>query len=719
MSHLYTLAIAPHDHQKISMLELSGYLENYLWPFLHTPSSTSATPIPSLPHLYSILVLLHEKLCNHTNPFTALHSDIHKLQYLFNVYIDMYMQTSPPHVYPPLPSQYTCMFLKLVAEAFRSTEFESLRRITLRYVSLPIWSHMTKGGLVGNFKTQPPSVKAQWIKYQETKQRLFSMVMQPQSEDAAKDTPGDKKKRKAGGASGGEVAGTGGKYKDMYADMQRDANFIAHILEQILHISYTYSHVQSHKQSQTLIPAQELTVFSCMLDVVYELLSTLPTRKYLCALLVDMHFIFYLKKHTSRWTDVFVMKYVEVIEDYLNMEMDNIQGTVYGKQDVWDEKTERVYKLQQVVYGLHIHNQGTQTAASNDAESPLPSYIQDLVFSSITMLMQKKVFLKYFELFSHAEVIWIAKKLKIFNERDEKIYGVNGNGGPGGFGLGGDGGLSKEDLCEWLFDFISIHPSYIDKVASLPTYPTEVTLWDEVGLPPSGGRVGGTGGAGAGILPLPKLNLSFLNIHDYFARNYILFFLSSSYEIKQEVMDVIKRMSPLPSSSYNTTFSSQSNATSNSTTLTKYSANSHPRNNPPTSTATTTPSAPSVRFGGWARYGMPIRSVTLDEVASPLLSGNGGGVLPSRVTASITIDISGSGKNEWEGLGVHDVVFLVCIRNPLRREEEGSKDASSGRGGGGRGGGRGGGGKNRVGVVTEEEERKFRELYGKDLVCCL
>eukprot|EP01031_Cornospumella_fuschlensis_P038390 gene38390-46657_t len=505
VNHLYTLAIAPLDQQKIAMLELSGYLENYLWPFLHIPSNSAN---PSLPHLYSILVLMHEKISNHINPFSALHGDILKLQSLFNVFIDMFMQSAASSPYPELPAQYTSMFLKLIIEAYRSAEYDSLKRISLRYVSLPIWSHMSRAS-IGMMLKSHPSLKAPWAKYIDTKKRVSALLEPDKSSSVEKDVDaGSGKKKRKGGASSADSAqdtssSANTKYKEMHNDMQRDANFIPHVLGRILLISHAHSSTSS-------VPQQDQTVLCCMLDLVYELLSTLHTRKYLCSLLVDMHFIFYLKKHTRNSTNVVIARYVEIIEDYVCMEMDNILGTLRGKQEVWDEKTERVYRLQQVVYGLHISNQDAQ------APTQLPSYIQDLVFSSITMLMQKNTFYRYFELFSHAEVLWICKKLKIFNEKDEKIYGVDGLG-QGADGWFGDmSGVTKEDLCDWLFDYISIHPSYIEKVASLPTYPTEVSLWDEVGIPPAGGRNANANSGNEGVVPLPKLNLSFLNIHDYF-----------------------------------------------------------------------------------------------------------------------------------------------------------------------------------------------------------
>lgn len=63
-------------------------------------------------------------------------------------------------------------------------------------------------------------------------------------------------------------------------------------------------------------------------------------------------------------------------------------------------------------------------------------------------------------------------------------------------------------------------------LAVLPLYPTEEVLWDE-NLVPS------LNFTGEGALALPKLNLQFLTFHDYLLRNFNLFRLEATYEIRR------------------------------------------------------------------------------------------------------------------------------------------------------------------------------------------
>lgn len=47
---------------------------------------------------------------------------------------------------------------------------------------------------------------------------------------------------------------------------------------------------------------------------------------------------------------------------------------------------------------------------------------------------------------------------------------------------------------------------------------------------------------GEGCLALPKLNMQFLSFHDYLMRNFHLFRLEATYEIQEDIADVVGRM---------------------------------------------------------------------------------------------------------------------------------------------------------------------------------
>ncbi|KAK0074618.1 hypothetical protein PV326_012289, partial [Microctonus aethiopoides] len=121
-------------------------------------------------------------------------------------------------------------------------------------------------------------------------------------------------------------------------------------------------------------------------------------------------------------------------------------------------------------------------------------------------------------------------------------------------------------------------------------------------------------------LALPKLNLQFLTLHDYLLRNFNLFRLESTYEIRQDIEDSVSRLSPWRAED------------------------------------------DGVYFGGWARMAQPITQFAVVEVAKP----NIGEKRPSRVRADVTINLSVRKeiKSEWENLRKHDVCFLITVKPP-------------------------------------------------------
>ena len=72
----------------------------------------------------------------------------------------------------------------------------------------------------------------------------------------------------------------------------------------------------------------------------------------------------------------------------------------------------------------------------------------------------------------------------------------------------------------------------------MPLYPTETLLWD-------GKQIPSTHYQGDAPLALPKLNLQFLTFWDYLLRNFNLFRLEATYEIREDVTDTLRvRLQP-------------------------------------------------------------------------------------------------------------------------------------------------------------------------------
>ncbi|CAM9599683.1 unnamed protein product, partial [Choristocarpus tenellus] len=176
---------------------------------------------------------------------------------------------------------------------------------------------------------------------------------------------------------------------------------------------------------------------------------------------------------------------------------------------------------------------------------------------------------------------------------------------------------NKAFLLEVLLNHFSERDSQLQQVNELPLYPNEALLWDE-NLVPLGQFYSGK------VMALPKLNLQFLTPHDYLLRSFNLFRLESAYEIREDLVDAIRR--------------------------------ANPRRDPAAGGAT--------RFQGWARMATPIGGISIVEVKEPNL----GEKVPAEVVAEVSLNMAHFDRPhiraEWDQLREHDVVFLVSIQSP-------------------------------------------------------
>ncbi|KAJ9179582.1 hypothetical protein P3X46_011356 [Hevea brasiliensis] len=142
--------------------------------------------------------------------------------------------------------------------------------------------------------------------------------------------------------------------------------------------------------------------------------------------------------------------------------------------------------------------------------------------------------------------------------------------------------LSPEELK----DLVCFKQSQKEAINALPLYPNEQIMWDESIVP-------SINYSGEGCLAFPKLNLQFLTLHDYLLRNFNLFRLESTYDLRETA------------------------------------------------------------FRGWSRMAVPIKEFKIAEVKQP----NIGEVKPSSVTAEVTFSISSYKaqiRSGWNALKEHD-----------------------------------------------------------------
>ncbi|KAJ8289040.1 hypothetical protein COCON_G00016990 [Conger conger] len=318
------------------------------------------------------------------------------------------------------------------------------------------------------------------------------------------------------------------------------------------------------------------------IELMIDLEALLPTRRWFNALLDDSHLVVscHLSNLTQREKEGHLFcQLLDMLKFYTGFEINDQTGIALTENEMTSLHYEQITSLQRAAFA-HFPE------------------LQDFALSNVAAVDTRESLSKQFGHLSPNTLHRVASYLCLLPELPE----------------GQDTTHEKEVLLELLVSRHERRISQIEQLNQMPLYPTEKIIWDENIVPTEYY-------SGEGCLALPKLNLQFLTLHDYLLRNFNLFRLESTYEIRQDIEDVVSRMKPWQS---------------------EYGG---------------------VVFGGWARMAQTILSFSIVEVAKPNIGDN----WPARVRADITINLNVRDhiKHEWEGLRKHDVCFLVTVRPTL------------------------------------------------------
>ncbi|CAH2328296.1 RNA helicase aquarius [Pelobates cultripes] len=331
-------------------------------------------------------------------------------------------------------------------------------------------------------------------------------------------------------------------------------------------------------------PASMDSVHYCerFVELIIDLEALLPTRRWFNTVLDDSHLVVhcYLSGLSKREQEGHLFsQLLEMLKFYTGFEINDQTGNALTENEMTTIHYDRITSLQRAAFAHfpELYNFALSNVAAVDTRESLVKCFGPL--SSNTL---------------HQVASYLCL-LPALAEGEETQY-------------------DKEFLLELLVSRHERRISQIQQLNQMPLYPTEKIIWDENIVPTEYY-------SGEGCLALPKLNLQFLTLHDYLLRNFNLFRLESTYEIRQDIEDVVCRMKPWQS---------------------EYGG---------------------VVFGGWARMAQPIVAFSVVEVAKPNIGEN----WPTRVRADITINLNVQNqiKNEWEGLRKHDVCFLVTLQPTL------------------------------------------------------
>ncbi|XP_018567368.1 intron-binding protein aquarius isoform X2 [Anoplophora glabripennis] len=319
------------------------------------------------------------------------------------------------------------------------------------------------------------------------------------------------------------------------------------------------------------------------LELITDLEALLPTRRFFNTVLDDCHLVVrcQLSALIRRPEGHLFSQLLDMLKFYTRFEISDESGDPLTDHDMTQIHYSNITSLQKAAF------------------SKFPD-LRNFALANVASVDTRKSLEKHFAPLTQEKLRLIATYLNLVPppEKEEEFNWCR---------------LDEIFLRELLIFRHERRASQLEALNEMPLYPTEDIIWDENVVPTAYF-------SGEGCLALPKLNLQFLTLQDYLLRNFNLFRLESTYEIRQDIEDAISRLCPWKAEDG------------------------------------------GVYWGGWARMAQPIINFAVVEVAKP----NIGEKRPSRVRADVTVNLAVRPeiKGEWENLRKHDVCFLITVKPP-------------------------------------------------------
>ncbi|XP_031121406.1 RNA helicase aquarius isoform X2 [Ipomoea triloba] len=536
----------PVPLQRVMILEVSQYLENYLWPNFNPESST-------FEHVMSMILMVNEKFRENVAAWLCFHDQKDKFKAFLERVISLKEGRS-------LSIAEKTNYLLFMINAFQSLEDEIVSKKILRLAGLQCWHCLSYGRFQMELCMNPDLIK-KWKK-----------IAKRAKEAANRGEPFD-------------------------PSNMLEAKFLRNLIEEFLQVldSEVFPSMEHSETEDRFIDASDFAAVhdACVLycerfmEFLIDLLSQLPTRRYIRPLVADVAVV--AKCHLSALykheKGKLFAQLVDLLQFYETFEIDDH----LGRQMTDDE----------VLLAHYDRFQSFQLFAFNK----IPK-LRELALANIGAINRRADLSKKLSVLCPEELRdLVCQKLKLISKDDPWSERV-------------------DFLIEVMVSFFERQQSQKEAINALPLYPNEHIMWDE-SLVPS------INYTGEGCLALPKLNLQFLTLHDYLLRNFNLFRLESTYEIREDIQEAIPHL------------------------LAYINNEGEPA------------------FRGWSRMAVPFKEFKITEVKLP----NIGEVKPASVTAEVTFSIASYKaqiRSEWNALKEHDVLFLLSIRpsfEPLSAEE--------------------------------------------------
>lgn len=575
-----SLALSGFDHSHIMSLEFNSYLERYLLPHFDPVKASTA-------HLLSIALLINEKVRDGSvYAWESVAARRDKFPLFFERMLELWKSGS-------VSLREKTYFLQFLINCFQSLEQDFVRECCLKLTGLQSWFHLNdlhREKLLAQNKKLPAFWKKVQKKYSEPKTQAA----------------------------------------------RHERNFMSELLDEFLAAVEEFgareqaaAAEESRAPGACALGAEEMSFLERAVELLIDLLDQLPTRRFFRPLLVDKHFV--VRCRGSRVAQLpqarLFNQLLGILKYYENFEIDDTTGAPLSRREVTDLHYEKLQVLQKVCFQEFPGNEGLRAlslmnVAALDTREAMTQQFGPLPLDVLKVLCAKVC---YLDVSKDPTLAVMEKAVVAAQEEAERLEAEKAQNAA-------EAGQPKkkrkkkvrtdeetrlrELLTEILVSRLQRPVMQQDDIEKMPLYPTEDLVWDP-NLVPEENYTGDYS------LALPKLNLQFLTIHDYLLRNFNLYRLESTYEVRGDLQDQIPRMKPTLEDG-----------------LTK--------------------------FLGHARMALPLAGLEVTHVRRPKV----GETVPSEVRAEVKWNLTGvlpHVRQEWDALREHDVIFLLTIQAPAER----------------------------------------------------
>jgi intron-binding protein aquarius len=241
------------------------------------------------------------------------------------------------------------------------------------------------------------------------------------------------------------------------------------------------------------------------LELLVDLTSQLPTRRYTNTLLKDFNLlpIIKLSRMFDNEKNVLLRDLHGLLQHFVNFAIDDHAGQQFSQQANYEAHCEALAGLQRVAM-KHFETKLKVMALSNYASIDQRAELES-VFSSL----------------SDEELLHLCELLDLRTTYPKQAGLV----------------VDRQFLVETLISTFERHRDFQDTTARLSVLPTEASLYDPALLRNETYD-------GSSPLAIPKLNLQYLSLGDFLWRSFLLQRSEAFYEIRKDMESTIKRMRP-------------------------------------------------------------------------------------------------------------------------------------------------------------------------------